>query len=202
MSAPAPIDFWFDFGSPYAFFAARHIDALAARHGRPCTWHPFMLGVAFRTTGMGPLITQPLRGEYALRDWARLARRARVPFTLPPVFPPVMLAASRAFYWLDSLDPTMARRFGHAVFDATFGQGRDLGPAAAVAELAAGLGLEREAVLAAAADPLWKDRLKRETDAALAQGIFGSPFVVVDGEPFWGHDRLPDVDSWLATGGW
>jgi 2-hydroxychromene-2-carboxylate isomerase len=56
--------------------------------------------------------------------------------------------------------------------------------------------------LAALADPAVKARLRAEVDAAIARGVFGSPYFVVDGEPFWGHDRLDQVERWLATGGW
>ena len=57
-------------------------------------------------------------------------------------------------------------------------------------------------VTAAAADAAMKERLRAVTDEALGRGIFGSPFVIVDGEPFWGADRLPMVDEWLRRGGW
>jgi len=71
-----------------------------------------------------------------------------------------------------------------------------------VAEIAAALGIGRDALLAAVADPAIKERLKRSTAAAIERGVFGSPFVFVDGEPFWGADRLPQIDAWLARGGW
>lgn len=84
---PAPIEFFFDFASPYAYFAAHRIDAIAAKHGREVEWRPFMLGAAFKATGMMPLTEQPLRGDYARRDWDRLARRMNLPFVLPERFP-------------------------------------------------------------------------------------------------------------------
>ena len=62
------------------------------------------------------------------------------------------------------------------------------------------LGIERAALLAAVADPAIKDRLKQATQAAIERGVFGSPFVLVDGEPFWGADRLDQVGA-LARGG-
>ena len=51
-------------------------------------------------------------------------------------------------------------------------------------------------------DPAVKERAKREVDAAIAAGVFGSPFFVVDGEPFWGCDRMSMVEEWIRTGGW
>ncbi|MGH6718547.1 MAG: DsbA family protein, partial [Alphaproteobacteria bacterium] len=89
-----------------------------------------------------------------------------------------------------------------AVFHAIFAEGRDLGPAAEVIALAEATGLAGPDVSKALSDPAVKARLKTEVDAALARGIFGSPTLVVDGEPFWGFDRLVDVERWLASGGW
>jgi 2-hydroxychromene-2-carboxylate isomerase len=68
-------------------------------------------------------------------------------------------------------------------------------------EIADQLGIDRDAFTAAIATPEIKDRLRQETDAAIARGMFGVPYIMVDGEPFWGADRLPQIDKWLATGG-
>ena len=196
------IDFYFDFSSPYGYFASLEVDALAERHGRTVTWRPILLGVLFKTTGQSPLLDQPLRGAYARRDLERTARRLGVPFTIPAAFPINALQASRAFYWLVDRDERIGRDFARAVFYAIFAEGRDLGPAQAVIALAGALGRPAEEISAALGDPGVKDRLRRKVDAALADGIFGSPTVVVDGEPFWGFDRFADVERWLATGGW
>src|SRR5262249_3981008 len=97
---PVPIDFYFDFSSPYGYLPSTQIDALAARHGRSVAWRPFLLGAAFKLTGQRALTEQPLRGDYARRDFARSARLLKLPFILPQPFPFFALAASRAFYWL------------------------------------------------------------------------------------------------------
>ena len=199
---PAPIDFYFDFSSPYGYLASTRIDALAARHGREVNWRPFLLGVAFKRTGQRPLVELPLRGPYHERDFARSARLLGVPFRPPASFPFASLAAARAFYWLADRNAALAKALAHAVFGAAFAEGRDVTPPGVVADLAAPLGVERTALLSALDDPAVKERLKRENEAALDRGVFGSPFVIVDGEPFWGHDRLDHVDRWLATGGW
>jgi 2-hydroxychromene-2-carboxylate isomerase len=202
MGQAAPIEFYFDFASPYGYLASTQIDGLAARHGRGVTWRPFVLGAAFKVTGLRALTEQPLRGPYAERDFARSARLLGVPFRKPAIFPFFALAASRAFYWLDGDlgGDERARALAKAVYHAAFGEGRDVVPASAVAGLALPLGiegLERGIEL-----PATKARLREVTDEALARGVFGSPFFFVDGEPFWGHDRLEHVERWLATGGW
>jgi 2-hydroxychromene-2-carboxylate isomerase len=199
---PAPVEFWFDFSSPYAFFAAREIDAVAARHGRSVTWRPFLLGVAFRTTRMAPLTEQPMRGDYGRRDWDRLGRLKDIPFRFPTVFPVSGVAATRMFYAIERTDPAAARRFAAAAFDAVFVHDRDVSTPAVAAEAGAAVGLDAEALVAAAADPEVKDLTRERVDEAMARGIFGAPFFVADGEPFWGWDRLPMLDEWLARGGW
>jgi 2-hydroxychromene-2-carboxylate isomerase len=92
----APIEFWFDFASGYAYFAALEIEALAERYGRTVMWRPFTLGAAFKVTGAQGLSRTPLKREYAWHDWQRLARMKGVPFNLPPDHPKVGLPAIRA----------------------------------------------------------------------------------------------------------
>jgi len=198
----SPIEFWFSFGSPYAYFGALQIEALAARHGREVLWRPFVLGPAFKQTGMGPLTRQPMRGEYALRDWARLARLHQVPFVLPANFPVEPLPAGRMFYAVDSEDPAAAKRLAVSLVRAFFGQGLDIADAETAAGVGEAQGLDRSRLAAAAGDQRWKDALRARTDEALSKGVFGAPFVLVDGEPFWGADRLAMVEQWLARGGW
>ena len=199
---PAPLEFYFDFSSPYGYFASTRIDELAARHGRQVIWRPFLLGIAFKVTGQAPLVQQPIRGDYHRHDFPRSARRLKLPFVLPDNFPFLSLAAARAYYWLLDTDPGKAKALARAVYHAAFGEGRNVTPAETVAVIAEPLGIGRTELLAAVNDPVIKERLKLETDTAIARGVFGSPFVFVDGEPFWGSDRLDQVEEWLATGGW
>lgn len=199
---PEPIEFYFDFSSPYGYLAATRIDGLAARHGRDVTWRPILLGVVFKTTGQSPLPSQPMRGPYHLRDFARSARLLGVPFRMPEPFPFAALAASRAFYWLDERDSALARRLARAIYDAVFGEGRDMRGIDAVAAVATPLGIDGGELRAAVERPEIKERLRSETEVAIAKGVFGSPFCIVDGEPFWGHDRLYQLEEWLRTGGW
>jgi 2-hydroxychromene-2-carboxylate isomerase len=193
-----PIDFFFDFSSPYGYLASTQIDDLAERHKREVAWHPFLLGAAFKVTGQKPLVEQPLRGAYHAHDFARSARLLGVPFRLPEKFPFFGLAASRAFYWLGGGDK--AKRLAKSVFHAAFGEARDVTPIPVVAALAKDLGIE--GLEQGIELPETKEKLRAVTDQAIANGIFGSPFFIVDGEAFWGHDRLAQVDRWLATGGW
>jgi len=199
---PDPIDFYFDFSSPYGYLTSRQIDGIAAKHGRAVAWRPHLIGAVFPTTGSKPLLDIPMKGEYALLDLLRTARQMGVPFQLPEQFPFLSVAAARAFYWLSDSDPAMAHDLATALYNAAFGEGRDITVIDTIVAVAAGLGVEGDALRAALGDAAVKDRVKREVAAAIDRGAFGSPYIVVDGEPFWGHDKLDDIDRWLETGGW
>ncbi|MBI3452882.1 MAG: 2-hydroxychromene-2-carboxylate isomerase [Rhodospirillales bacterium] len=199
---PAEIDFYFDFSSPYGYLASARIEDIAKRHNRTVHWRPFLLGVAFKITGAPLLAETPIKGDYAKRDFARTARLFGVPFKMPEQFPFAPIAASRAVYWLADRDPNLVGRFVKAAYHAAFGEGRNITAAESVADIVARLGIDRMEVMSALVDPQVKDRLRVEVDDAIKKGAFGSPYIIVDGEPFWGCDRLEQVDRWLTSGGW
>jgi 2-hydroxychromene-2-carboxylate isomerase len=201
-SSRAPIEFWFDFASGYAYFAALEIDALAERYGRTVLWRPFTLGAAFKVTGAQGLSRTPLKREYAQQDWQRLARLKGVEFRLPEQHPRVGLPAIRAFYGLAGKDAGAAARLAKSIILAYFRESLDTDNPEAIAALAPTLGLDPNFILASIADPEVKAIARREGEAAVGRGVFGSPWIFVDGEPFWGHDRLPMVERWLAKGPW
>jgi len=197
-----PIDFYFDFSSPYGYLASRKIDELAAKHGRSVNWRPVLLGVIFKTTGGAPLTQIPLKGDYSKRDFARSARFHGVTeFSMPSPFPIASQAPARIILWAKAEDPNRVPRIAHAFYQAYFVDNRDISNPDTAANVAAEAGIERAAARSAVDDPAIKEALKREVEAAVAAGVFGSPFVIVDGEPFWGIDRFDQVDRWLATGG-
>lgn len=197
-----PIDFYFDFSSPYGYFAATKIEDLAAKHGRAVTWRPILLGAVFKLNGQQPLTTIPLKGSYAAHDLARSARLFNVPFKLPTRFPISGTAPSRAFYWLGDRDLPAAKKLALALYRAYFAEDRDISNPEVTGNVAAKLGLDKAELAQALNDAAVKERLRIEVDAAIERGVFGSPYIVADGEPFWGSDRLEQVDRWLTTGGW
>jgi 2-hydroxychromene-2-carboxylate isomerase len=204
MSAPgsAPIDFYFEFSSPYGYIASRLAEDFEKRVGRRMTWRPFLLGPVFKLTGSAPLVDIPLKGDYAKRDFVRSARIHGVPFRYPEKFPIGTVAAMRAFYWAHDRDPAKARELAKALYSTYFADGEDIGAPATVIEVAKSVGLDADALAGALEDPGLKDRAKREVDAAIAAGVFGSPFFIFQGEPFWGVDRLPMLEQWIQRGGW
>jgi 2-hydroxychromene-2-carboxylate isomerase len=193
------IDFYFDFSSPYSYIASEWIEAVAARHGRAVKWHAILLGATFQAAELKSPVSYPLKREYSLRDFARSARFAGLPFEMPAKFPIPTQNAARIFWWLyDSQAAERAVAWAHTGLRAFFTRGVDLSDVSALAVLCAEFGLDPEQAKAAYIDLQWKDRLKRENDAAIAAGVFGAPFFIVDGEPFWGNDRRAQIEQWLA----
>jgi len=141
-------------------------------------------------------------GDYARIDLPRSARFYGVPFALPSPFPVATVAAVRAYWWLHGKDTERARALAKALYRAYFVDGRNIGDTATVLAVAGENDVDAAALEAALADEAVKAAVRRVTDEAIAKGVFGSPFLLVDGEPFWGNDRLEQVDEWLARGGW
>jgi 2-hydroxychromene-2-carboxylate isomerase len=196
----APIDFYFDFSSPYGYFAAEVIEDLAGKYGRSVLWHPILLGVSIKTTGQASLSSIPMKGEYSVRDFARSARFLKLPYNHPKTFPIATQHAARAFLWANDRDPLHARRLAQDIYRAYFVEGRNIADLGMILELATQAGIERSALSEALNGGAIKERLKAEVELATSRGVFGSPFFIVEGEPFWGVDRLPQLERWLAEG--
>ena len=197
----AAIDFYFDFSSPYGFLASQKIEALAKKYGRAVDWHPVLLGVIFKETAMAPLTMIPLKGEYSKRDFARSARFHGVDFCMPSKFPIATMAAARIVLWLKGRDPALAARVAKALYRAYFLDDVDISDPEHAIAVAASAGVDANEARAAIGESALKEQLKREVEQAIARGVFGSPYIIVDGEPFWGVDRFDQIERWLATGG-
>lgn len=199
-TSKAPIDFYFDFSSPYSYIASEWVEAVAARHGRTVGWHAILLGATFQAAELKSPVSHPLKREYSVADFQRSARFEGVPFATPPSFPIPTQNAARVFWWLHEQEAARATAWAHAGLRAYFTRGVLVNDGAALKRLCAEAGLDAVAAEAAWNDPAWKARLKAENDAAIAAGIFGAPAFVVDGELFWGNDRKPQIERWLASG--
>lgn len=197
-----PIDFYFDFSSPYGYIAAEKIEDVIAPFERKIRWHPILLGAAFKLTGGKPLVEQPMKAEYTVHDLKRLARFQNIPFIMPDPFPVATVRAARGFYWLEDRNHDAAVDFAKMVYRAYFGTGQDISRPDIVDGLVADLGHDRQEFAAGVSTPEIKERLRNKVDASIRRGVFGSPFVLMDDEAFWGADRFWMMKRWLRSGGW
>jgi 2-hydroxychromene-2-carboxylate isomerase len=193
--ASQPIRFLFDFISPYAYIGWTQIHALAERNGRQVEPVPVLFAAFLTAHGhKGPAEIPPKR-VYTFKHVLRTAHRLGLQIVPPPGHPFNPLLALR----VSSLPmPDPARRaLIDRLFAATWSGGPGVEDPAVVARLAGEAGLDGEALLAQAAAPEAKARLRAQTDAALEAGAFGVPTILIGDELFWGQDSLPDVERHL-----
>ncbi len=187
--------FCFDFVSPYAYLAWTQIHALAARHQRAVVPIPVVFGALLDARGQKGPAEIPAKRAYLFKDCVRLAHRFGVPFAPPPSHPFNPLPALRASSL--PLPEPVRRALIDRLFAAAWGGGRGIGDPAEVAAAAAAVGLDGGQVVRDAGTPAIKDVVRRHTDEALAEGVFGVPTMLVGGELFWGVDALPHLDLFL-----
>jgi len=197
----APLTFYFDFISPYAWLGWSHIHALAERHQRPLELRPVLFAALLNRYGhLGPAEIPPKR-EYVMKNCLRVGAEHGVVVRPPPSHPFNPLLALRVA--CIEQPPERRRRVIQALYEAVWAGGPGVtDPAVVVGLLDAALGgaragLDGAALVAAASTPEVKGRLKENTAAALAAGVFGVPTVIADGELFWGFDAHPHLERFL-----
>ena len=203
-STKATIEFYFDFISPFGFCASLRVDDLARKYGRTAAWSSMLVGVSvMKVMNLPPIRDLPLKGPYQKRELARYVRKRGISLghdvRTEPAYP---IPAGRAFHWLNHHQPELAKPAAKAILNAYWIDGRDIGNSEVVAELCAGVGVERQTVLQAIHGEEGSALLRAAVDRSLAKGVFGSPFFIIDGEPFFGLDKMELIEEWLATGGW
>jgi 2-hydroxychromene-2-carboxylate isomerase len=197
------IEFYFDFLSPYGYLGSLGIEEIAKKHQLEVDWRPFLLGVTvMRVMGLPPVPDTPLKGPYAALDIPRTFAYRGVAHNPGPVRPYPPLPAGRAYTWLKDQDDGLAKRFAQTVYSAHWSEGRDVSTAHQLADVGHALGIDRDRLMASVSDSEVKTRHKQWVDLAVANGVFGAPTFVIDGEMFWGSDKLEQVDAWIERGGW
>jgi 2-hydroxychromene-2-carboxylate isomerase len=198
------LDFYFDFISPFGYLASVRVDDLAARHQRECRWQSMLLGVSvLKVMGMQPLTQIPLKGDYLRIDLERYMRRHMLTLVRTrDTAPSNPIPAGRAFHWIDQHDQALAKRVAKAILDSYWRQGEDIGSPEAVIAIARRVGADGDGLLQGFASGEADRLLRAAVERSLSLGVFGSPFFMVDGEPFFGLEKMELVEEWLASGGW
>ncbi len=197
MNAP-DLEFWFEFGSTYSYLAAARIEDAAASAGVRVRWEPFLLGPIFAEQGWddSPFNIYPAKGRYMWRDMERLCSKHGIPLAKPSRFPRSGVAAARVACLAKATSAPWLPGFVRAVFRANFAEDREIGDAAEVRSILDELGQPGAELVEQAQTPENKQRLREHTHRAIELGIFGAPSFVVEGELFWGNDRLEDALMW------
>ncbi len=201
-SAQPRLEFWFDFASTYSYVAAMRIEALCRDAGVALAWKPFLLGPIFALQGWhdSHFNLNPRRGGYMWRDLERLCAKFQLPWRRPTRFPRGSTLAARVGCCI--AEEAWAGDYVRAVFQANFGEDREIGERAVVAEILTALGRPADELIARAEAPSERGKLRANTERATALGIFGAPNCWVnDAELFWGEEALEDAVVWAAGAG-
>jgi 2-hydroxychromene-2-carboxylate isomerase len=197
--SPLKIDFYFDFASPYAWLISDRLEHLASRHHGEVVWRPVLLFAILKAHGLPPPMETEAKRKYMLRDMERSARYYGVPYRQPASFPAVSSAAARLFYGLAEQDRARAKAFARRALRSHFVDGKDISRPEVVTEIAGQVGMPPCDIEAALKGERSKALLRYGIEEAIRRGVIGSPFVIVDDEPFFGADRLDLIEWWLQS---
>lgn len=194
------VEIWFEFASTYSYLTVARAEALLQSKGVDYAWNPFLLGPIFQSKGMttSPFVLDPVKGAHMWRDMERRAERYGLPFLRPEIFPANGLLSARVT--TAAREEPWCGAFARAVFAAQFARGEDISSADVVGSALEACGADPSDWLNRAQDPETKAALRARTEEAQRLGIFGAPSFVVDGELFWGDDRLEDAIDWAKRG--
>lgn len=196
-SANKAFEFYFDFSSPYSYLASTQLPELVKRSGAKVEYRPFVLAAVFKATSNDMPAKVPAKGQYMLKDLERWAEFYGVRFKFTSHFPANTIKAMRLVLVAD--EQGKAESLVQGLFRALWAEDRDLNDRIVLADCAEKAGLDPEAALAAIEAQPIKDRLRANTDAAIAKGAFGAPTFVVGDELFFGNDRMDFVERALKS---
>lgn len=194
------IDFWFEFGSTYTYLTVARLRRLAGQAGVSVTWKPFLLMPLMIGQGMtqGPFLPYPRKLDYMWRDIERRAREHGVPYARPSKYPPDEVLTSARLALLGAEEGWCAP-FVEEAFRLHWTEDRLIGTTDNIRAALEAAGQDPDAAIAKARSAPVKDGLKRQTEEAQRLGLFGSPTFLVQGEMFWGDDRLEQALAWAAA---
>ena len=193
------VEFYFDVGSPAAYLAWQRLPRICEEAGATLAYKPMLLGGVFQAAGNQSPMNIPAKGRYVMTDLERFARRYQIAFAHNPYFPINTLMLMRGATGMQMRDEARLVPYVDAVYRAIWIDGQNMNDARVVADVLQQAGFDPAAVLALVNDPQVKERLKTVTQDAVARGVFGAPTFFVDGNMYWGQDRLDFVKEELEA---
>ncbi|MBC5763040.1 2-hydroxychromene-2-carboxylate isomerase [Ramlibacter albus] len=195
---PVQVEFVFDFLSPYAYLARFGLTRLADRYGAQIAYTAVDLQVLKRLVGnTGPANRDiPVKHRHLRLDLKRWADLYRVPFVPPSGYGSGPLNCGAFF----SADAGAVARYVELAWDEVWGKGGNMADDKLLARVAARMGWNQAEFLDFVNSPAAADRLRKQTDMSADRGIFGVPSMLIDGEMWWGNDRLQFVEEYLKKG--
>ena len=193
------IEFYFDVGSPYSYIGFHRIQHIAEQYQAEIIWKPMLLGGVFKATGNSSPMAVPAKARYSMRDLKRWSDLWQIPVQMNPYFPINTLQLMRLITAVQLFQPELFLNVLTGIFNAMFGQPRNLNDLNELIQLMQELGLEVAQVKSWLEDEKVKSELKVITEEAIERGVFGAPSWFVDDELYWGVDHLHFVEYALSA---
>ena len=192
------VDFYFDVGSPTAYLAHNRLKQLKLEYGCSVIYHPVLLGGLFKASGNSSPVTVPAKGRYMMmEDLPRFAKLYNVPLNTNPHFPINTLNLMRGA--VSALNEAYFDTYIDTIFNSIWVESRNMGDIDTVIEVLSDAGLDAKSIIEATQNPEVKQQLISNTEQAVERGLFGAPTMFVDGEMFFGQDRLQFVEAALKN---
>lgn len=194
------LEFFYDCSSPWTYLAFSRIEDVARRHGAELVWKPILVGGVFNAVNPSvyesrerPVKVKARYYQKDLQDWARMYG---LRIGQPTVFPVNSVKAMRGAFVAH--EHGKISPYSRRVFEAYWGEDRDIGRDEVLREIVRAVGLDEDEFFSKIAAPEYKEKLRANTEELIARGGFGSPTIFVDGEMFFGNDRLVLVEHRLS----
>ena len=191
------LEYFYDYVSPFSYLANSQVPALVERTGAELVYRPFFLGGVMQASGNSPPASVPAKGKYMFTDIARWVKRYGIELKFNPHFPVNTVKPMRGA--LVALEEGFVSAYNDALFAAMWREEKNVGDAAVLKEVLDAAGLAADTVLKGIDEPRIKEQLKANSDEAVERGAFGAPTFFVDGEMFFGNDRLDFLEEKLAS---
>ena len=185
------LEFFYDYVSPFSYLADTQLPALREKTGASIIYKPILLGGIFKASNNTPPPAIPAKLNYNAVDAIRWSHHYRVPMRINPFFPLSTIRAMRGAIVAQAAGCFPA--YHAMMFRAMWAEGVNLGDPQIVKERFAQLGMDPDAV---ERDEV-KERLKANTEEAVARGAFGAPTFFVGDAMFWGNDRMQFIEAAL-----
>ena len=197
---PKNVDYYFSVASPWAYLGSERFSQIVQRHNAQVAVMPVELARVFAATGGATFQDRaPQRQAYRQLELARWSRRLDIPLTLKPRFYPVDRRPASCLLIAARQMGLPALALSHRVLRAIWHEERDIADWDTLLQLGLEAGLDAKALVAAARRPAVAQQYEWDTEQAIAAQVFGAPAYLVDGELFWGQDRLDFFEERLAA---
>lgn len=196
------VDYYVSLNSPWAYLGSKRFEVMVKKYNAHVTAWPVDFGSVFAVSGGLPLAKRaPQRQAYRMMELKRWRDHLGVKLNLEPkFFPANEVPAAKCVIALRELGRMPdAIKLAHAVLNALWAEEKDTGDPATLKSIIVDCGLDADLIVKASEAPNMAEKRESYTKFAIDKGVFGAPSFVIDGEIFWGQDRLDFVERKLAT---